>query len=253
MTSGSLADFKTIIVTRPHGQSPDLVSKMQTALGDSPLVEHLPLIRIEPLDYTPKPADIANHIIFISSNAVKHFADKPHARALIANSTIYAIGENTASSVKQHLERKAHYPQKMNAEGLLALPELTNVMGQQWLIIKGQGGRVILRETLRTRGAKVSELDVYRRCLPDLSEQKVIQSHSQTNPLWVLSSGEALNNLHRVLGLSSDSKHNTKVIVTSDRLVNEATQKGFAIVTQSAGAAEEQLVQCAKSFFRNQE
>lgn len=253
MTSSSQADFKTVIVTRPHGQSPQLAANMQHTLGDTPQVKHLPLIKIDPLSVQVRAQDLAKHIIFISSNAVKHFATQDNISELIGDCELYAIGEHTAQSVQEHLNREAYYPQKMNAEGLLALPELTNVMGQEWTIVKGQGGRVVLRETLRTRGAKVNELDVYKRCLPSLDEQKTIQAAAKGKPLWVVSSGEALNNLHRVLGLAENAIHKTNLIVTSDRLVEQATQKGFVIVSQSAGAAEAQLIQCAKSFFHNQE
>ncbi|WP_185964536.1 uroporphyrinogen-III synthase [Aliikangiella marina] len=256
MTTDAAIEFDSIVVTRPLGQSPELAAKLQHALASldkPPQIEHFPLIRIEPLQNVPSESIVPDMVIFISSNAVKHFAHLEHLKFTVADSQLFAVGENTAKSVKDYLSRDAFYPQKMNAEGLLALPELTNVMGQQWLIIKGEGGRALLREVLLTRGAKVTEIDVYKRCLPSLEAQKGIQEKAKRRPLWLISSAEALNNLHRILGLSDNAEHHTKIIITSERLAELALQKGFIIVSQSAGAAEEQLVQCVKNLFYNQE
>ncbi|WP_275576186.1 uroporphyrinogen-III synthase [Aquitalea magnusonii] len=50
-----------------------------------------------------------------------------------------------------------------DSEALLALPQLADVAGQHWLIVRGQGGRALLADTLCARGAQVSLAEVYQR------------------------------------------------------------------------------------------
>ena len=115
------------------------------------------------------------------------------------------------------------------------------------------GGRKLISESLIQRGAKVTELDVYQRKLPDYATQKAIRTAQKLDPLWIISSAEALTNLHRILGLAENPLHQTRVIVSSERLKNIAQQKGFVIFAQSAGASHIQLVQCVKKRFKIQE
>jgi uroporphyrinogen-III synthase len=50
-----------------------------------------------------------------------------------------------------------------DSEGLLALDAFASVAGRRILILKGEGGRKLLREELERRGATVVTGDLYRR------------------------------------------------------------------------------------------
>ena len=240
--------FTFLVVTRPQGQADDLVTALQSVVNPLTTVEQLPLLQIYPMSTKTLPDEKFHGVIFISGNAVNYFfraIDPLDSR--LANSLYLAVGENTAQCVLQQSGRAAIFPQQMNSEGLLALAELSQVAGQNWLIAKGEGGRSAIRETLESRGARVFELDLYERKLPDFSVQQAIIKRQQDNPLWLITSAEALTNLFRILGLQSQPDHQTAVIVSSDRLAALASQKGFTIIDQSAGASETQLVQCIKN------
>jgi len=62
-----------------------------------------------------------------------------------------------------------------NSEALLAMPELAQVNGQRFLIIRGQGGREELANVLRSRGASVDYLDVYKRVMPSIDNAKLLE------------------------------------------------------------------------------
>lgn len=249
------------IVTRPSNRATNLVEQLQAlSTQDQPLkVSGCPLIDIT--DYFEEPLtklSNLNGVIFISGNAVDQ------ARKLLTNvdwhillkNPLYAIGQQTASVLqsdvnyiaKQSLETRpaqVKFPQQMNSEGLLAMPELKNIEGQDWLIVKGLGGREKLKIELTAAGVKVKELHVYQRKLPDLIAQRQIESYNQSRPYWLVTSIQALNNLWRIL---KQDPQGCRIIVSSDRIVLEANKKGFKVVAQSKDATDHQLVVCVQQF-----
>ncbi|MFX9532994.1 uroporphyrinogen-III synthase, partial [Acinetobacter baumannii] len=54
-------------------------------------------------------------------------------------------------------------PERMDSEGLLALPELRDVRGIAVGLVTAPGGRDAIAPALRARGAQVRRADVYRR------------------------------------------------------------------------------------------
>lgn len=236
-----------LVITRPESQADELIKQIKIANPDLNLL-HLPLISILPVRFE-LPDIQFEKAIFISRNAVEHFF---HRSSNIAHS-YFAVGEPTAKLVDQFTGTTTHYPDQMNADGLVAMDELQSVKGQNILLIKGEGGRSLIYDELSSRGANVSVLDVYRRKLPELSSQKNIINANSASNIWLITSVEAMINLHRILGLSAQPQHQTRVIVSSDRLKEAALNKGFQIVAQSAGATDRQLVQCVKSLFSDQD
>lgn len=232
--------LRKIIVTRPEEQAQSLITNLQTVVNNRYEIMHLPLIRIAPLEFTPVDQQQFDGIIFISSNAVNAF----YARHQASNSHLFAVGNNTAGQVKKLSGYTAIFPKQMHSQGLLALEQLKNINGQHWLIVKGVDGKQDLQQTLAERGAKVTLLDVYSRQMPQKSVQQSIINIAAENPLWLISSGVALHNLQNILQQTSSLQ--PRVIVSSDSLAAIAREKGFKIVAQSAGAAEEQLVKCVQ-------
>lgn len=236
-----------LIVTRPQAQAKSLVAELSSMELDVPVI-HQPLLSIESLDFE-WPSAFFDIAIFISPNAVNHFAAHAKFDADIPAQKLIAVGASTADTLANKSTKAALFPELMNAEGLLAMPEVQVVSQQSILLVKGVGGRTTIKETMQQRGAQVQCLDVYERKLPAFEQQKAIQTLAIPSSVWIVTSLTAMEHLHRILGLAKLSNHATKVIVSSDRLANAAKQKGFSIVAQSTGASDTQLVQCVKSLF----
>ncbi len=76
----------------------------------------------------------------------------------------YAVGPTSARAIKSVVGRPVTCPwRRHNSDSLLALPELQDITGQRWLLVRGHGGRELLADTLRARGAEVTYLEVYQR------------------------------------------------------------------------------------------
>jgi uroporphyrinogen-III synthase len=156
-------DGYTVVVTRPAAQAGPFIEQVRAA-GARCIA--LPTLVIEPLDPgRDVAADILaqpwDWVFYTSVNAVESAAAAlgrlPAARA------VGAVGRATARALERHGVRVDLRPETANSEGLLAAPELEHVAGRSVLLVKGAGGRDLLRETLAGRGAQVRTLDVYRR------------------------------------------------------------------------------------------
>ncbi len=251
MTKPSYHLIKQLIITRPKGQADDLMAEIARVIQYKIAIKHCPLLQIKPLDFSlPDLTDLSG-IIFISGNAARYFLkDYSLTDSQLAKVKLFAVGENTADEVAKLTGQAVSFPQQMNAEGLLALAELNAIHAQKWLIVKGEGGRPLITQEMLNRGAIVNEVDVYQRKLPDLDTQQQIYQANSKGSVWLITSGEALTHLHRILGLAENPRHGIQVIVSSERLASLALQKGFVILAQSLGASEKQLVECIHYLFQ---
>lgn len=80
------------------------------------------------------------------------------------------------------------------SEHLLRLPQSKVQPGDKWLIVKGEKGRTVMKDTLQRRGAIVTEQMVYSRRLERAAVQQCVSHAKDCDVLWLSSSelGEAL-------------------------------------------------------------
>lgn len=254
-TAASLAGT-TIWLTRPRYQLSGLTAALE-ARGAR--VQALPMFEIEalPVDQTLRQQlldlDQYDLLFFISTNAARLGMEAINGfwPQLPAHLRFFSVGPTTAEVLAEY-DVDALYPQTgMTSEALLAMPALADIDGCRALIFRGRGGREILAGGLREKGARVDYAEVYRRTLPDYSEAFLRQCLQEAGPdVLVVSSGEALDNLCRLLHPLWPGLLQTDLLVSSERLVEKARMLGFNRIHNAKGANDPAMVAALEDWHR---
>lgn len=239
-----------VLVTRPAGQGDELCAALEGAgfsVHSLPLLQLLPLAELDPVQRRRVlDLDHFNHIIFVSGNAVRLGMAWIEScwPQLPLGLHWYAVGEATARELSAHGVRVLTPGSEMTSEGLLALPQLQAVAGQRVLIVKGEGGRATLAESLGHRGARVEELACYRRIPPDLASGELAQKLSQWDiGVVLISSGEGLANLLALLSPAETTKFaDITLLVPSPRVAQMARAAGFSRVITAENASDSAML-----------
>jgi uroporphyrinogen-III synthase len=230
-----------ILVTRPARQAAGFAQKV-AALGGTPVI--FPAIAILPpadpealrrAHDALRTYDIA---IFVSANAVEYGAPDP--RRWPARLAVYAPGPGTADVLAAAGIAGARIPATtFDSEGLLALPELADVRGKRVLILRGDGGREHLGDTLRARGAQVDYASCYRRAVPQSGGRGLAEAFRDGRiDAVTLTSSEGLDNLWSLAddAVRAEWRRST-TFVPHARIAARARDLGLAVVTTAGGDA----------------
>lgn len=232
---------KRILVTRPLELARGLAELIARAGGEAVIYP-----AIEILD--PRDAQRARALLaragdfdlaaFVSPSAVRK------AFALHAGPwprRIAAVGEGTRLALAERGVREVLAPAAgADSEALLALPALQSMQGQRVLVVRGEGGRELLGETLVARGAQVSYAECYRRARP------------ASAPLAggldgaCVGSGEALENLLALLG--GERLSGVPLFVAHERIARRARELGLEAAVL-AGPRDAQMLACLVAYF----
>ena len=181
-------------------------------------------------------------LIFVSANAVERAAaDLPTP----LSPPIAAVGEATARALRRHGLVPSILPLGgADSEGLLAAPALADVTGKRVLIVRGEGGRALLGDTLGARGAAVRHAEIYRRALPAADPAALLAGWRETVDVVTVTSRELLDNLLVLLGDAGRALLlATPLVVISDRLAAAARAAGFGRVTVADSALDEAVLE----------
>jgi len=228
-----------VLVTRPKHQAENLNRLIEEQGG---IAVRFPTLDIVPRDDDAIKLSLTNldrfqWVVFISVNAV-NFALKANSGKIGYTESVRfaAVGKSTAQAMKMAGLPVDLMPESgYNSEALLAMPQLQQVEGQNFLIVRGEGGREQLATTLRSRGAAVNYLEVYKRIIPRIDSSPVMELLAQHRlDVITVTSAEALQNLSLMLG---EKNNNNKLlsliplVVVSDRIRCIAADMGFNRIT----------------------
>ena len=228
-----LAGLK-IVVTRPRDQAVQLARRIEQA-GGIPLL--FPLLDITAVQDTKTLHEqIArlgqfNLAIFISPNAV-HYGIAA-IRAAVPNLKIATVGQGSAKALRELGIANVIAPtERFDSEGLLALPELQNVAGWRVMIFRGDGGRELLGDTLKARGATVEYATCYQRSKPQQDAGALL---SAVPDAITVTSSEALGYLWQMLnGSARAALRDTPLFVPHARIAGLAREQGWLQVQLTA-------------------
>ena len=228
MTDIPLAGLN-IVVTRPREQATGLTQHIKQ-LGGKALL--FPLLDITPAADQAALREFTQHLpsydllIFISPNAVqygmaaivslvellsirlspqagKSLVISPRGRVgegaalLPPHLRVAAVGQSSAQALRDLGIAHVIAPtDRFDSESLLALPELQNVSGWRVAILRGDGGRELLGDTLKARGAQVEYITCYRRSKPNLDADALLAAKPDA---ITVTSSEALGYLWQML------------------------------------------------------
>lgn len=186
-----------IVVTRPREQAAQLAQRIEQAGGKAVL---FPLLEINPAaDPQTLRAFVArlhefDLAIFISPNAVRYGMEAIRvAGALPAKLKIATVGQGSAKALRDLGVQEVIAPQdRSDSEALLALSALQNVAGDRVVIFRGNGGRELLGDTLKARGAMVEYAECYQRSKPQQDSAALLDADPHA---IIVTSSEALGYL----------------------------------------------------------
>ena len=230
-----------VVLTRPEGDNSRLESTL-AAQGYDTYIQ--PLLRIASLPESelPDPPDLTGDdlCIFISANAAR-MGLPTLMGGMVENGIVsFAVGPRTANVLEVE-GLPVIVPEQMDSEGLLALPELSDVQGRRVVIVKGEGGREVLARELEAKGALVEEYICYRResalvdsdtfCASLLDYEKII---------FQANSGQTLAALTTVLEQCEGASFLQQcVIVPSQRVADDARNLGWQRVATADNASDD--------------
>lgn len=235
-----------ILVTRPAAQATRLAAMIKAQGGEPvlfPLIDIAPADDGQPLLQAIARLDDYAIAVFISPNAVEFSLPQILARRpWPAGVRAAAIGLSTAAQLAAGgIEHVIAPAERFDSEALLALPEFDapSLAGKKVLILRGNGGRELLANTLLERGALVDCVTCYHRSAP--VDAAPLLSLLRNRPLDALtfSSSEGLRNLLALLDTDSGQRlRNTPVFVPHQRIAELAAELGFrqVVLTRPADA-----------------
>ena len=225
---------KCIWVTRPAEQAENLANALSQA---GAMVVRFPVMSIQPLTGCSKVLDLARQIqnydmlVFVSRNAVnvmfQHYLD---AVKLPDTIRIFAIGESTAFALEQYgISAIRSSGPVADSETLLRLPELQQINNLKVLLVRGKGGRDLIKQTLQQRGAEVEIIELYVRGLAEHDENESHRLWQQTAPdAIIVTSNESIENLVTLTPAADKASLFAKpLVVMSKRNAEYARQSGF--------------------------
>lgn len=231
-----------ILVTRPAGQAAGLAARV-AELGGRPVL-FATLAIAAPADPAAFERAIAglpgyHYAIFVSPTSVERAWPAIVARhgGWPAGVVPAAVGQATARALATvGVEHVLAAASGADSESLLALPAFTDMAGRRVLIVRGEGGRELIADTLQARGAQVDYAECYRRTLPAADPAPLLDLWRRGGVAAVtVTSREGFINLAGLIGQAgADLLRGTPVFAPHPRIADAARDWGVSAAIATA-------------------
>ncbi len=244
-----MSDWR-LLLTRPAEES----AALALTLADTGVFSSsLPLLEIEPLPASAEQQSLVQNLDLYSAVIV---VSKPAARlglqwvAQLWPQTPFlpwfTVGAGTAQ-ILQDYGLEVSWPENGDdSEALLDLPRLQQSIampGSRVLIMRGEDGRELLAERLRSLGVSVDYLPLYKRNLPYYPPSTLTHLiQAERLNAVVVSSGQGLEHLRQLAGDGWPELTRLTLFVPSPRVADMAREAGARTVVNCRGASAAALL-----------
>ena len=242
-----------IAITRPIDQAKKLSALIEQSGGTTiffSLIEIMPLKDYSQFETVISEIGHYDWAIFISSNAVQNGVPRLLKHGMPASLKFAAIGPVTAAELNTFGIKQVLTPiERFDSEALLALPEMQAMQGKKVMLFRGIGGRDVLADTLKLRGAQVTFAECYQRTNPQTNCDLLAKLyHEKKLHGIVVTSSEAMRYL---LDLAGDSEwlKNIFIFVNHARIADIPIQMGLKVCIADAPGDEAMLEKLLSYYF----
>lgn len=224
---------RNIVITRPAGQAAHLAEAL-AGMGAKPVL--FPVLAIFDVEDPRLLHDIAVRLdtfdwaCFVSPNAVEKALTTILAlRPWPAGLRTATVGKSSELALAKFGIRDVVAPKdRFDSEALLELPGLQDVAGRRVVIFRGDGGRELLGDTLKQRGATVEYVACYRRDKPQIDPAPLLKLWTEGHlDAVTVTSSEGLRNLIDMVGkLGQTWLKKTPLFVPHERIATLARAIG---------------------------
>ena len=246
-----------VIITRPFLQAAAFAERV-VAIGRQ--VEVFPLLEIQAL---ADPGSLDEILTKLSHFALVAFVSQNAVHAVFSriqkwpeNLTIAVMGAGSRAALAEHGMTDANAriispinPERTDSETLLEVLDFSALEGREVLIIRGESGRELLADALRSHGVSVTQTAAYQRVTPEFTppKQERLKLMLERENDWIVTSSEALRNLFTwVKKLDLDNAvakmQHQHIFVPHARIAETAEILGFQFITLTGSGDESLLV-----------
>jgi uroporphyrinogen-III synthase len=248
---------RRLVVTRPEGQADSLCRSIAAAGGEAlrfPVFAIGPATDPRPLQAIAARLEEFDLAFFVSPNAVDYALSALLAqRRWPPSLRVATVGKGSERALAAHGFGRIIAPADgFDSEAVLALPEFAPqaVAGRRVLIFRGDGGRDLLADTLRSYGAVVEFVPCYRRFRPSLDATPLIAAAREGRlDALLLTSSEGVGNLTAMLGEEGVALlRAVPVFASHPRIAARARAAGFRTVVETE-AGDQGLMRALEQYF----
>ena len=242
---------KTILITRSKNASAEMQGLLESH-GASVL--NLPSIEIvDPDSWDECDATIwrlaeYDGVCFTSKNTVEKLIQRirlirPQALNTLATRNLYAVGEKTKSILEANGFAVQPIPQIHSAEKLAQSFYGQTISGQHFLFPKSNIARDVLPKELRSLGAIVDELVIYKTVIPETENLEQIRALLKNGKINIITffSPSSVRNFIEMLG--AEIVQEVLVAVIGPTTEEAAKDAGFEVPIVARQQTTESLVQ----------
>lgn len=243
-----------VLLTQPKVAAQAFAERL-TSLGYQPII--FPTIEIIP---TPHQDALLNSVKKLSSTHMLIFTSKPAVHFGMQAIQSYwgkppqhlqfaAIGPGSKKLLHDFGISEVLSPPipPFESESLLSLPQLNQVKDLKIMLLRGNGGRDLLKEVLTARESNVEIVECYQRqrCKNDPSDLLNLWQEPQMDAI-ISTCPEGLFNLFQMLEQNSRQSLlkllKIPLVVVSQRMWTKANNLGFEKIITALGASEDLLL-----------